>query len=229
MENLGGIIFAAVLALDLLLVTSSRLMHCVRIVAVQGVLLGVLPLAAPGALTGHIGETVFLAVMTLGIKGVLLPALLRRSILVVKVRREIEPYVGYSVSAAIFLAAVGGAFILCAGLPTPRQLVSPLALPAAFSTVFSGLFMIVTRKKAITQTIGFLVFENGICLFGMGLMLHHGLLVELGILLDVFVFVFVMGIAVFHIRRKFQHIDADKLSSLGDMDAVPAEMEADNE
>jgi hydrogenase-4 component E len=79
-----------------------------------------------------------------------------------------------------------------------------------------GLFVIVARRKAITQVIGFLVFENGIAVFANGLMVHHGAIVELGILLDVFVLVFIMGIAVFKISREFQHIDADRLNSLRD-------------
>ena len=72
------------------------------------------------------------------------------------------------------------------------------------------------RKKAITQAIGFLAFENGIALFGTGMMLECGLAVELGILLDVFVLVFVMGITVMRINRAFEHIDSDKLVLLGE-------------
>ena len=82
--------------------------------------------------------------------------------------------------------------------------------------MLTGLFIIIARKKAITQAIGFLVFENGITVFGTCMMLEYGLVVELGILLDVFVLVFVMGIALFHINREFEHIDSDKLNSLGD-------------
>ena len=73
-----------------------------------------------------------------------------------------------------------------------------------------------SRRKALTQALGFLIFENGITAFGAGMMLEYGLLVELGILLDVFVLVFIMGIAVFRISREFQHIDSDRLNKLGD-------------
>jgi len=74
----------------------------------------------------------------------------------------------------------------------------------------------VTRRKAITQVIGFLVFENGISIFGTGMMIHNGLLVELGLLLDIFALVFIMGLAVFNINRSFQHIDTHSLNALGD-------------
>ena len=82
--------------------------------------------------------------------------------------------------------------------------------------MLTGLFIVMARKKAITQAIGFLTFENGISLFGTGLMLECGLVVELGILLDVFALVFIMGIAVLRINREFEHIDADRLNRLGD-------------
>jgi len=89
-------------------------------------------------------------------------------------------------------------------------------VPTALSTICTGLFLIITRRKAITQVIGFLVFENGVSIFGTGMMIHNGLLVELGLLLDVFALVFIMGIAVFNINRSFQHIDTHSLNALGD-------------
>ena len=64
--------------------------------------------------------------------------------------------------------------------------------------------------------LGFLVMENGIYAFGVGLVLESPLLVELGVLLDVFVAVLVMGIIIFHISREFDHIDTHELSTLRD-------------
>lgn len=71
-------------------------------------------------------------------------------------------------------------------------------------------------KKAITQVIGFLVLENGISLFGAGILLEYGIVVELGILLDVFALVFILGIAAFQINRTFSSTDTDRLNHLGD-------------
>jgi hydrogenase-4 component E len=86
----------------------------------------------------------------------------------------------------------------------------------ALFTIFVGLFMIVTRKKALTQVLGYLTLENGIYAFGLGVAQEWPLIVELGILLDIFAAVFVMGIAIFHINREFDHIDSDRLSTLKD-------------
>ncbi len=93
---------------------------------------------------------------------------------------------------------------------------SALLVPVALSSILIGLFLIVSRKKAVNQVLGFLVLENGIFTFGVGLMRELSLLVELGVLLDVFVAVFVMGIMIFHISREFNHLDTDRLSTLRD-------------
>ncbi|MBU0600098.1 hypothetical protein KJ997_04910 [bacterium] len=73
-----------------------------------------------------------------------------------------------------------------------------------------------TRRKAINQVLGYLVLENGIFCFGTSLTQHQPLLVEMGVLLDVFVAVFVMGITMFRISEEFDHINTQYLSSLRD-------------
>ena len=101
-------------------------------------------------------------------------------------------------------------------LPLPQVPISSLIVPVALCTSLIGLFVIISRKKAITQVLGYLVLENGIYAFGVGVVPHSPLLVELGVLLDVFVAVFVMGITIFHINRQFDHIDTDRLVLLKD-------------
>ena len=76
--------------------------------------------------------------------------------------------------------------------------------------------LIVSRRKALTQVLGYLVMENGIYAFGVGLVPGTPVLVELGILLDVLVAVFVMGITIFHINREFEHLDTSRLTTLSD-------------
>jgi hydrogenase-4 component E len=89
-------------------------------------------------------------------------------------------------------------------------------VPLALSTILIGLFVVISRIKALSQVLGFLILENGIYAFGAALLLEQPLVVELGVLLDVFVAVFVMGIAIFHISREFDHIDTDALDQLAD-------------
>ena len=87
-------------------------------------------------------------------------------------------------------------------------------MPSALFTVLAGLFVIVARRTALMQVLGFLVLENGIYTFGVGRAGDMPFLVELGVLLDLFVAVFVMGITIYHINREFDHIDTDRLDSL---------------
>jgi hydrogenase-4 component E len=199
---------------SLRLLGSSRLSGCIRIVAFQGILLGLLTLVV------HRHELslrpLALATAIVGLKGVAFPWLLARVLRDAEVRREVEPFVSYTVSLLIGTLALALSLWLSRGLPLPAQPIASLLVPVALFTILAGLFVIISRGKALTQVLGYLVLENGIYVFGVGLVQGTPMLVELGVLLDVFVAVFVMGIALFHINREFDHIDADRLVVLRD-------------
>ena len=130
--------------------------------------------------------------------------------------REIEPIISYNLSVMTGAIALAISLWLGQRLPLPDQPTSFLLVPTAFFTCLVGFILLVTRRKAITQVLGYLTLENGVYAFGTAVALNMPVLVELGILLDVFVGVFVMGIAIFHISRQFDHIDTDRLVSLSD-------------
>lgn len=197
----------------LLLLGSSRLVSCIRILSLQGIAVGLLGVLAPGAegamawgITG----------LTILVKGILLPGLLLRALREADVAREVEPYVGFGTSQLIGILLLAGSFHLSSRLALESMPASAWILPAAFLNLFAGIFLIVSRRKALTQVIGYLVMENGIWTFGAMLAGRQPLLVELGMLLDLLAGVFVMGIALFHIGRTFDHMDADRLRSLRD-------------
>lgn len=198
---------------SLALLGSSRLGACIGTVAAQGVLVGVLPLLA--GQTGAPGKALALAAAAIGIKSVLFPWLMTRVLRNVEDRHERRPYLGYSASLFLGVLALAGALWLSRRLPHGGA-GGTLALPAALFAICAGLILIVTRRKAVMQVLGYLVMENGIYVAGVTLVPHAGFLVELGILLDLFVGVFLMGILVFHIQREFDHIDADRLTALRD-------------
>jgi hydrogenase-4 component E len=198
---------------SLWLLGSSRLLSCIAAVSVQGVLLGLLPLligidAPPWRLLLQAG-------VSMGLKGIAFPLLLLRAVRSVDARREVQPFVGYSASLLIGVALLAGSLFTGLRLPLPGG--APLLLvPAALFTAVTGLFVIVARRSAIVQALGYLAMESGIAAFGMALAEQEPLLVEMGTLLDAFVAVFVMGITIFHINREFDHIDSERLSSLRD-------------
>ncbi len=206
-------LLAAFLLTSLMLAASSRLLHCIRIIAFQGLMLGILPVLLEAGKWDF--QILSVSAVNIGLKGLILPGLIYYAMKKAEVRRELEPFVGYGASIFLVLLFFALSFWLGQKLPLPGEGLR-LAVPVAFSTMFTGLFLVMARRKAITQAIGFLVFENGVSLFGTGLMLECGLVVELGILLDVFALVFIMGIALFRIRCEFAHVDADRLNHLGD-------------
>lgn len=216
MIHFNELLLALLLISCLMMAVSSRLLHCIRIVAFQGIVLGILPitLAFP---TGHVNWG--MSAVNLILKGIVLPLLLCRTMKKAEVKRELEPVIGYSLSAGIVLCLTIFCFFISRRLPMPNGAseLAEIAVPAAFTLALTGLFVVMARKKALTQVIGFLVFENGITLFGAAVMREHPLIVELGILLDVLVLVFIMGIAVHQISREFSHIDSDRLNTLDDM------------
>lgn len=204
-----------VLALaNLLLLGTSRVRACVRIVAFQGAALGLLPLIAwPGA-TGF--RPILIAFVTVAMKGVIFPWFLFRAMRDMTVRREVEPHVGYTLSIVAGLAFLGLGAWLASRAPAPAFEFSTTAMSVALATVLTGLFVIVSRRMALTQLLGYLVLENGIFAFAFSLDIDAGLLVEMGILLDAFFAVVVMAVAITHIHRSFDAIDSNMLSSLKD-------------
>ncbi|RPI20475.1 MAG: hydrogenase [Acidobacteria bacterium] len=197
---------------NLRLLASTRLGAKIRTVAAQGVLLGLVPLLAGVHAPGL--RALFVAVVGMTLKGVVFPWLLFRAVRETRVSRDVQPYVGYSASVLIGVVGLASMFLISERLAPFPAGASSLLVTAALFSLFTGLFLIVSRKRAINQVLGFLVLENGVFLFGAGIMSETSLLVEIGILLDVFVAVFVMGIALFHINREFDHIETDRLSSL---------------
>ncbi len=210
MDSLTQLILFLVVLTDFAALGMSRLTACIRAVAFQGLLLGVLPLALHASYSLH---TIALGAGTVVIKAVVLPASLRYAIREAAVRREVEPLIGYSGSVLLGLGALAVAFVVSGMLPV-RAAESPLLIPVALFTLMTGLVILITRIKALMQVVGYLMLENGIYLFGLTQAQRVPFLVEIGVLLDVFVAVFIMGIVVFHINREFDSISAARLTDL---------------
>ncbi len=214
---------ATLLALScLFLIGSSRLMVSINMVAFQGLLLGILPIvAAEGKYTTAV---IVLALVSIVMKALVLPIMLRRALVQSGAKREIEPYIsfGASIFIGILLLFVSGWIV--EKLNAMDKIASSSALTVGFFLLFTGLFVIVSRRKALTQALGFLVLENGVYTAGLSLGSEFSFMVELGIMLDVFVGIFLMGIMLFHIDREFDHIDADRFDELSDLDMLNKEL-----
>jgi hydrogenase-4 component E len=211
-EGLSSLLVILLVLANFLLLGTSRIGTCLRTVALQAVLLGLFPLLRQwGALNA---EVVIVAAVSTVLKAVVMPAMLARAMRIAETRREVEPIVGFSVSLLSGVALLAASVAMGARLELPVPIAAPFFVPVAFFTILAGLFVVVSRRKAITQVIGYLAMENGIYAFGLATAVRAPLLVELGTTLDIFVAVFVMGIAILHIRREFDHIDTDRLTML---------------
>ena len=211
MVGFGEVLLLLVLMTDFAVLVTDRLSACIRILAAQGVLLGLLPLALgrPGSL--HVWV---IAVGTIAIKAVVLPRTLQWAIREVAVRRELRPAIGYVGSVLLGLLAVGAGFGVATRLPPPAT--APWLVPVSLASLMIGFIVLTTRRKALSQVIGYLMLENGIFLFGLTLSDSLPVLVELGVLLDVFVGVLIMGLVVFQINRELETLDSSRLTELSD-------------
>jgi hydrogenase-4 component E len=214
MNSPSSVILILVILANLLLLGTGRLRSCIRVVAAQGVLIGLLPLLV--SVDGFSLRLTLVAAVSVALKGFVFPRLLLRSMRSANVRHEVDPVIGYTASILTGVVLTGASFWMASRLRLPIVPVSSLVLPVALTTILCGFLLIVSRRQALSQVVGYLVLENGIYIFGTALAHEEPLLVEMGILLDVFVAVLVMGVAVFHISREFDHIDVDQLSRLKD-------------
>lgn len=212
MHNAAQIVLLLVVLTDLAVLGTSRLSTCIRGLAAQGLLLGLLPVLIAPQPSVH---SVSLALGTVAVKAVALPWFLAWAIREAAVRREVEPLVGFIASQLLGALALALAFAIASRLPLPAAQ-QPLLVPVSLATLMIGFIVLTTRRKALTQVVGYLMLENGIYLFGLTQTESVPFLIELGVLLDVFVGVFIMGIVVFHINREFDSLDATRLTELTD-------------
>ena len=205
-------LLVCVVLINLALLAMSRLVTLVRIAALQGVLISALALYVGGADPA----VILTATASLVLKGIVFPFMLIRAMREASINREVEPYIGLNLSIIIGLALLALSLWLGSKLPLPVPAASALIVPVALFTILAGLFLIASRLKALTQIVGYLVLENGIYTFGLTISHQSPWIVELGILLDVFVAVFIMGVMTYQINREFDHIDTNQLTDLKD-------------
>lgn len=212
MTDLLDLGLGVVMGLNLLMLGASRLPVLIRAVAVQGVLLGLMPLGLeyPSG-DWRLGAVALATVLS---KGLVIPVLLQRALRLARINREVEPLLGFIPSLLLGTVGTLVALVLTHGLPLRDGHAEGLLVPGALSSILTGFILLLGRVKALSQVCGYLVLENGIYLFGLLLLGSTPVLVESGILLDVTVGVFVIGIIVDRIQRAFDSLDTRRLTIL---------------
>jgi hydrogenase-4 component E len=208
-----NLLLAAIMLINFMLVASSRVNKCIQLAAIQGGLLALVLLLMNDHWPFHV---LLMALSTAAIKGVVIPSMLHRAQDRMKPQREPDPYVGYTLTLVMAAAGTGMAFILARRLPLQAGNLGTLFVPASIMALFTGFLLLTTRKRALLQVVGYLVLENGVYLFSLLLVKEMPLLVETGVLLDLVVGIFVMGIVINHIQTAFDSQDTHRLAHLKD-------------
>lgn len=211
MSSLVDPMVLSILVLNFLLLGTSRISAAISGSALQGVALGLLLVLIHGE---PAARPIIVGVVAIFIKGVLIPGMLRRALRDAALRREVEPLVSYLTSLLLGAAATGAAIWFASTLPVAPA--HSLLVPCSFATILTGFILLTTRRKAITQVVGYLVLENGVFAFGLALHEVMPFLVELGVLLDLLVGIFVFGLVINAIRRELSSLDVTELDKLRD-------------
>jgi hydrogenase-4 component E len=211
MSSAADACLVLLLLLNFFVLGSSRIRSIVYTVGTQGVLLGVLPILVHGGVGVQEG---IVSIGAIALKAVVIPRMLMRAMADLPIRREIEPLIGFRASLLLGAVATGASLLLAGRLPSFTGAGPALIVPGSFATILTGFIVLTTRMKAITQVLGYLILENGIYIFGLLLLRAMPFLVEVGVLLDLFVSIFVMGIMIHHINREFSSISTERLAAL---------------
>lgn len=210
MENVFSILFC--LSLFYVAVT-YRVKAYVTILALQGALLGLL-LFIP-LLNNFNPFNLVLPVTIILVKAMIIPIYINKIIIKLDVKRRIEPTIQQITFLSLVIATIVLVFVFSIFLSQITRLdVIPFAV--GFSAIFTGIYVIMFRKKLIVHVCGFLILENGIFLLGTAVVSELPMTIELGVLLDLFVVVFLMGIALNKIKSTFAGFEVTHLDRLKD-------------
>jgi hydrogenase-4 component E len=206
---------AFVLVLQIAMVGQRSLIVNVRLFGSQSFLLAAI--AAAIAWYNHAPHIYIAAGLTLLVKAILVPVLLERLVARIGIRHEIEPIVNVPLSILVSGALTLVAYLVGASFYHPEAGASTLGhntLAVAISVFLIGFFMMINRRKAMTQVLALLSLENGVFLAAICLTYGMPLIVEVGVFFDVLVAVMVLGILVYQIRESFESMDVSKMRRL---------------
>jgi hydrogenase-4 component E len=158
------------------------------------------------------------SLLTLSLKVILLPYILHVLVRRLRIQREIETVVNVPLTMLIGIALVIFSYHLTAPVRELSTLVTRSVLAIALATVMIGLLMMITRRHAVTQIIGFLAMENGLFFAATSATYGMPLVVELGVALDILIAAFIFGIFFFHIHTTFDSLDVEQMAKLKEGD-----------
>ena len=191
---------------------ANRIITYVRVLALQGfILFGVTFLQLKDIQTWNL---VLIMLETIVFKAVAVPLFLSYLIKRNKITRETEPYLPHFISLLIITMIVVITVLLANSIQDTH--LDKIFFIVSLSTLFTGLYFIASRKKIIAHVMGYLMIENGVFILSLAVGNEMPNLVNLGIMLDVFASVLILGIFLNKIGDVFKAVDVDQLSNLKD-------------
>jgi hydrogenase-4 component E len=203
---------AGMLVTAYLMVGQKALFTAIRLYGVQSLLLAIVTATIAVSQARH--ELFVTAAVTFALKAILIPWFLMRVIDRIGIHREIEPFLNVPASLLVCLGLTVVGYRVSTGFPEGAGGVSHHLIGVALSMLLIGLFLMVTRKKAITQILALLTVENAVFLVAVGVTAGMPLVVELGISFDVILAVLLLGVLVRRIVDRFESMDVSRLSKL---------------
>jgi hydrogenase-4 component E len=215
--QLINVLAAILLLLAFAMLAQRRVLTLIDLFAAQGLALAVSTgIVAYATAQPHLYWS---AGLTLLLKVLLLPWLLHRLIRKLDVRFEFEGLINIPTTMLIGIVLVVFAFNLALPIAQLANTVTRATLGIALASVMLSFLMMITRRKAIPQVIGFLSMENGLFFAATSATYGMPMVVELGIALDVLVAMLILGVFFFQIREQFDSLDLKHLEKLKEPDA----------
>ena len=214
--QLNMLLASLILLTSFALLVQRRMFAILHIFAWQGFFLG-LSTAIIGYATG-VHHLYVSSLLTLGMKVILLPYILYKLIHKLKIHREIESMINIPATMMVGIALVIFSYHLTAPIRQLSSLMTRSTLALALATVMLGLLMMVTRRHAVSQIMGFLAMENGLFFAATSATYGMPMVVELGVALDMLIAAFIFGIFFFHINTTFDSLDVEQMAKLKETD-----------
>ena len=190
---------------------SSRLPGLIKVLAFQGVVVSLVPLFMGHDLSS---EGIAFTLVTMIIRGIIIPLCIYLVIKKVAIHREVEPIIGYHASLLAGLGLIVAAIYVSHTFDITSISTSTLLLPASITLLAAGMFILMARRNAIAMVLGYIMMENGIYLVGTTFSVRTLHIVEFGILLDVLAGVMIMAVILQNIKQKFDDVDTALLRTL---------------
>ena len=182
---------------------------CIRAYAAQSFFLACVALTI-GLSDSH---TFMVGLIILAVKGFLIPWYLLRVIEEVQIKHDTDPFVPYPIALLVGVVLVVLSYVVMEPLLATRQAAAG-GFGLALAMMQLGLWLMVTRRKAITQTIGVLVVENGVFAAILSMSTKIPIVIELGLIFDLMIAVIIMGLLIFRMRSTFMSISTSNLTRL---------------